>query len=216
MGELTRGLPNSAPRRLIAPCRGASAPRAAGLRWAQRTCTLRCLSVWLPGLGLDFYGPHFSSLLRQNISYTPIVWSAYGRHHQNTLTTSRSLSKSTTRKRNFVSVEVVFQRLHSRITLEIWKRSAWQTRSCWPSAALPAPLESDHQSEARASWTPLLPPFQGVLLLPLLVCACLQPSSCVSVPPSCTSRSDSSPPSQSLQSVPSGFALQAGCADRFR
>ena len=39
----------------------------------------------------------------------------------------RSLSKS--RKRNFVSAEVVFQRLHSSVTLEIWTRSARQIRS---------------------------------------------------------------------------------------
>ena len=36
----------------------------------------------------------------------------------------------------------MFQRLHSSITFEIWKRSAWQIRSCWaPLAALPTPLD---------------------------------------------------------------------------
>ena len=35
---------------------------------------------------LDYCGPHLPSLLRQNISCTPIVWSAYGRPHQDTLT----------------------------------------------------------------------------------------------------------------------------------
>ena len=49
------------------------------------------------------------SLLRQNICYTPIVWCACGRPHQDTLTVLRSLSKSTARKRNFVSADVVFQ-----------------------------------------------------------------------------------------------------------
>ena len=44
--------------------------------------------------------------------------------HQDTLTVVRFLSKSIARKRNVVSAEVVFQRLHSSITLEIWKRSA--------------------------------------------------------------------------------------------
>ena len=34
----------------------------------------------------------------------------------------RSLSESIPRKRNFVSAEVLYQRLHSSITLEIWKR----------------------------------------------------------------------------------------------
>ena len=70
---------------------------------------------------LAHYGPHLPSLFRQNISYTPIVWSAYGRPHRDTLTVLRSLSKSTARKRNFVSAEV--------ITPEIWKRSARQIRA---------------------------------------------------------------------------------------
>ena len=70
--------------------------------------------------------------LRQNISHTPIVWSASGRPHRDTLTVLRSLSKSTARKRNFVSAEVVYPKLHASITLEIWKRSARQIRACWP------------------------------------------------------------------------------------
>ena len=86
---------------------------------------------------LEHYGPHLAALLRQNISYTPIVWSAYGRPHPDTLTVLRSLSKSIARKRNIASAEVVFHRLHSSITLEIWRRSARQVRACWPVAALP-------------------------------------------------------------------------------
>ena len=57
---------------------------------------------------LEHYGPHLATLLRQNISYTPIVWSAYGRPHPDTLTVLRSRSKSIARKRNIASAEVVF------------------------------------------------------------------------------------------------------------
>ena len=60
---------------------------------------------------LAYYGPHIPSLLRQYISYTPIVWSACGRPHRDTLTVLRSLSKSIARKRNFVSAEVLHQKL---------------------------------------------------------------------------------------------------------
>ena len=49
------------------------------------------------------------------------------------MTVLRSLGKSIVRKRNFVSAEVVFEKLHSSITLEIWKRSARQIRACCPS-----------------------------------------------------------------------------------
>ena len=92
---------------------------------------------------LDHYGPHLAALHRQNISYTPIVWSAYGRPHQDTFTVLRSPSKSIARKRNFASAEVVSHRLHSSITLEIWKRSARQIRTCWPVVDLPATLDMD-------------------------------------------------------------------------
>ena len=92
---------------------------------------------------LEYYGPHLAALLRQNISYTPIVWSAYGRPHPDTLTVLRSLSKSIARKRNIASAEVVFHRLHSSITLEIWRRSARQIRTRWPVTDLPANLDLD-------------------------------------------------------------------------
>ena len=54
----------------------------------------------------DCCGPHRPSLLRQ-ISNTPIVWSAYGRLHQGTLTVLRSLSKSIARYSNLLAAEVV-------------------------------------------------------------------------------------------------------------
>ena len=92
---------------------------------------------------LGYYGPHLAALLRQNISYTPIVWSAYGRPHPDTLTVLRSLSKSIARRRNIASAEVVFHRLHSSITLEIWRRSARQIRTCWPVTDPPAILDMD-------------------------------------------------------------------------
>ena len=83
----------------------------------------------------QYCGPHLDSLLRQNISYCPVVWSAYGRPHPDTLAVLRSLSKSIARKRNVASAEVVFHRLHSSITLEIWRRTARQVRACWPTTA---------------------------------------------------------------------------------
>ena len=87
-----------------------------------------------PGLvaTLNHCGPHLPSPLRQSAPCTPIMWCAYGRLHQDTLIVLRSLSKSLARERNFVSADVVVHRLHSSVTLEIWTRSATQTRSCWP------------------------------------------------------------------------------------
>ena len=89
---------------------------------------------------LAYYGPHLSSLLRQNISYTPVVWSSCGRPHRDTLTVLRSLSKSIARKRNFVSAEVI----HQNSTLASpWKSGTRQIRACWPLAALPDSLDHD-------------------------------------------------------------------------
>ena len=67
-----------------------------------------------------------------------------GRPHRDTLTVLRSPSKSIARKRNFVSAEVVYEKLHAvSITLEIWKRSARQIRVCWPLAALPDSVDPE-------------------------------------------------------------------------
>ena len=56
---------------------------------------------------LNHCGPHLPSPFRQNISYTPIVWSTCGRRHQDTLTIGRSLIESIACKSNFVSADVV-------------------------------------------------------------------------------------------------------------
>ena len=76
------------------------------------------------------------------------------------MTILHSLSKSITRKRNFVSAEVVNQKLHASITLEFWKRSARQIRACWPLAALPDSLDPESQFVPGA-----------LALSPVLVCS---------------------------------------------
>ena len=145
-GRLTRGSPSSVVWTWITNGCGGSThttawnPRSmltrSGCGWAQQAapdCTLS-----RPTAKLDDDGPLFSS----------IVWSAYGRPDQDTLTVLRSLSKSIARKRNVVSAEVVFQRLQSSITLEIWKRCPRQIRSwtldpdLWPAAGAPPPLRA--------------------------------------------------------------------------
>ena len=120
-----------------------------------------------------------------DLSHTPIVWSACGRPHQDTLTVWRSPRKSIAHKPNFVSAEVVFQRLHSSITLEFWKPSARQIRSCWPLTALPSPLAPDPQSRPgplpgplllglRVSPVPFSPVLMDRVVSQLWACVCLQ------------------------------------------
>ena len=112
------------------------------IRSALRTPSKQGLTVHKPGVKANLLAmAHTSSLFYARTFPTlPTVWSAYGRPHRDTLTVLRSLSKSTARKRNFVSAEVVFQKLHSSITLEISKRSARQIRACCPLGTLPDSL----------------------------------------------------------------------------
>ena len=84
----------------------------------------------------------------------------------------------------------MYQRLHSSITLEIWKRSARQIHSCWPLAALPAPWTLT-SSLCPGPCRPLLPwvcSWSGLVFRCARVC--LQPSSCVSVLPPLMCRSE--------------------------
>ena len=81
----------------------------------------------------QYYGPHLDSLLRQNISYCPVVWSAYGRPHPDTLAVLRSLSKSIARKRNVASVR--FAPAGQRLLL--WWTWIWLPSPCWGSAVAP-------------------------------------------------------------------------------
>ena len=76
-------------------------------------------------------GPHPTLQMQKHC--TPIVWSASERPRRDKLTVPM-------RKRDAASVDAVLHRLHSSITLEIWKRSAWQIRSSWPVAEMPAAL----------------------------------------------------------------------------
>ena len=77
----------------------------------------------------------------------------------------RSLSASIARERNLVSVEVVYQRLHSSIILEIWR------------AAFPAPLDPDLQSLSGALWSFLSrSPWASPVLLLLLLLVWVPPS----------------------------------------
>ena len=78
------------------------------------------------------------------------------------------------RKRNIALAEVVFHRLHSSITLEIWRRSARQIRTCWPVTNLPASLDMDIYPLAGASlwsWPPwmLSPVYLALLSLQRVV-----------------------------------------------
>ena len=81
-----------------------------------------------------FYAPHERALERQNVTYQPLVWSAYGRPHPRTTTILRTLSKRLARQRGCSDGECRYRRLRAAVATEIWRRAAKQVMSCWPPA----------------------------------------------------------------------------------
>ena len=81
---------------------------------------------------LEHYGEHLSVLEQQNIEYTPLVWSSYGRPHARAVSVLRTLSKKISRRRGTVTAQAVYHSLHAAISTEIWRRAAKQVFHCWP------------------------------------------------------------------------------------
>ena len=146
------------------------APTAPSPGWRPNSNTMA--PTWLP-------------FFARSISYTPIVWSAYGRPHPDTLTVLRSLSKSIARKRNIASAG-------SRFPTGCTRASHWRYGDAAHGKYAPAGLL--RTSLPSWTWTPssqrgLLPStwLSGfVLLACLLPCslarlgACLLPWLCLS------------------------------------
>ena len=81
---------------------------------------------------LEHYGPHMSALACQNIEYTPLVWSSYGRPNARTVSVLRTLSKRISRRRVTVTAQAIYQGLQSAVSTEIWRRGAKQFFHCCP------------------------------------------------------------------------------------
>ena len=164
---LTSALGNAHTARDISTCSPQTFSANSGSACTQSRCAAK----------LAHYGPHIPTPARQNISYTPIVWSACAPPRQDTLAVSRPLSGPIAPKRNFVSdvvflrlhssvtletlrnfvPDVIFLRLHSSVALEIRTRCARQIRTCWPPADLPALLDVDPKPSLGAPSLLLLP-----------------------------------------------------------
>ena len=80
---------------------------------------------------IEYYRPYTDRLERQNISYCPLVWSAYGRPHAETTTTLRTLSTRIMRRRGGGSSEWRYLRMRSAIGVELMRRAAACVRACW-------------------------------------------------------------------------------------
>ena len=73
---------------------------------------------------LGYYEPYTAVLDRQNITYQPVVWSAYGRPHPRTTAILRTLATKLARRRGCSDAEWRFRRIRATMGVEIWRRGA--------------------------------------------------------------------------------------------
>jgi hypothetical protein len=78
------------------------------------------------------YAPYQEELERANVKYEPMVWSAYGRPHANTLRIIQQLAKRAARRRGLQSASQIQRRACAKITVEIWRRAAIMVAVCLP------------------------------------------------------------------------------------
>ncbi len=78
------------------------------------------------------YAPHQDELERANVKYEPMVWSAYGRPHANTLRLIRQLAKRAARRRGLLNAGQIERRARAKIGVEIWRRAARMVSACLP------------------------------------------------------------------------------------
>ena len=78
-----------------------------------------------------YYEPYRDSLDRQNITYLPLIWSAFGRPHAQTSSTLRTLCKRLMRRRGDKADEWRYTRLRTAISVELMRRAAACVRSCF-------------------------------------------------------------------------------------
>ena len=81
---------------------------------------------------VETYAPYAAILDQQNITYQPVVWSAYGRPHPQTTVVLRTLATRLARRRGCSDAEWRYKRLRAAVGVEIWRRAAKMVQSCWP------------------------------------------------------------------------------------
>jgi hypothetical protein len=78
------------------------------------------------------YAPYRDELERENVRYMPLVWSAFGRPHSQTVLVLRRLAKKGARRRGFQSADQLLRRANAKIGVELWRRAARMVMQCLP------------------------------------------------------------------------------------
>ena len=129
------------PGRLAALDVGIISPDAGG---AGRDCTEAMVRV-----KKEKYANYEEELERGNVTYCPIVWSAYGRPHAEALQLMRTVAKKNARLRGLGDHRAEENHLRSRITTEIWRRTARMVAACRPDPGDDDDTECDELKGTR-------------------------------------------------------------------
>ena len=104
------------------------------------------------------YEEFLPTLTQRGIRYKPMVLSAYGRWHPDSMLTMEAIAKRAARKRGFVDHRLLLRRSLASIGVLIWRRAAAMVRSCPPKpTAEELALMFGHDPAADSGETILTP-----------------------------------------------------------
>ena len=78
------------------------------------------------------YAPYALDLQRTGVDYKPLVWSAYGRPHEDASAFVRLLARRQARRWGAHDWRSLCRRMETRIAVILWRRAARMVRRCWP------------------------------------------------------------------------------------
>ena len=78
------------------------------------------------------YEQYLPGLTRRGIRYKPMILSAYGRWHPDSLLTMEAITKRAARKRGYMDHRLLLRRALASIGVLVWRRACAMVRSCLP------------------------------------------------------------------------------------
>jgi len=78
------------------------------------------------------YEQYLPGLTHRGIRYKPMILSAYGRWHPDSLLTMEAITKRAARKRGYMDHRLLLRRALASIGVLVWRRACAMVRSCLP------------------------------------------------------------------------------------
>ena len=91
------------------------------------------------------YAQYQGELEQENIKYQPLVWSAFGRPHSQTVIILNRLAAKGSRRRGLQSADQILKRAKAKIGVEIWRRAARMVMQCLPRVREEGCQENDEE-----------------------------------------------------------------------